>query len=305
MKRLIHICLLLFIISGVKAQALKCNVQVVSQQIQGTNRQVFQTMQNAFFEFLNNRIWTNHVFAPEERIECNLMFNITEQLSADEFRGTLQIQLRRPVFNSNYNTVMLNYVDNDIQFKYIEFESLDFEMNAFTSNITSILAYYAYVILALDYDSFGFEGGSAFWQTAEKIVDNAQNARESGWKPYETTSHKNRYWFVKDFIDPAYAPCREFLYRYHRLGLDLMDVKVAEARAEIALSLESLQSVFRKKPDPFLQPLQVIFDAKADEIVHIFSESFTDEKNRAYQILVEINQANSNKYKTILENPSN
>jgi len=261
-------------------------------------------MQEAAFEFMNNRVWTNNVFSIEERIECNLMFNLTEQLSADEFRGTLQVQARRPVFNTNYNTVMFNYVDNDIQFKYIEFEPLEFDITSHTSNLTSILAFYAYVILALDYDSFGYEGGTPFWQAAEKIVDNAQNTREPGWKPYENTSHKNRYWLAKDFNDADYSPTREFMYRYHRQGLDLLDSKISEGRAEIANSIELLQTIFRKKPDPFMQPLHIIFDAKADEMVNVFSESFPEEKNRMYQVLSEINQANATKYKKILENPS-
>lgn len=283
-------------------QELKCNVQIVSQQVQGTNKQVFETLQSEIYEYMNNRVWTNHVFSIEERIECNIMFNITEQLSADEFRGTLQIQSRRPIFNTNYNTVMLNYMDNDIQFRYIEFEPLEFDMNSYISNLTSILSFYAYVILALDYDSFSPEGGTALWEAAERIVDNAQNAQEKGWKPFDNTSHRNRYWLVKDFIDSEYAPCREFLYRYHRLGLDLMDSKVNEGRAEISNSFELLQKVFRQKPDPFLQPLHLIFDAKSDEIVSIYSESFPDERSRVSQILNEIDQANANKYKSIMEN---
>jgi hypothetical protein len=141
-------------------------------------------------------------------------------LSADEFKGTLQVQSRRTVFNTNYNTVMLNLLDNDIQFRYIEFEPLEFDPTTHTSNLTSILAYYAYFILGLDYDSFGFDGGTPYFQAAEKIVDNAQNATEKGWKPFDNTSHKNRYWMVKDFLDTDYAPCREFIYRYHRQGLD-------------------------------------------------------------------------------------
>jgi len=305
MKKVLSILLFTGLVHYACSQELKCNIQVITQQIQGTNRQVFQTMQEAMFEFMNNRVWSNHVFGPEERIECNLMFNLTEQLSADEFRGTLQIQARRPVYNTNYNTVMLNYVDNDIQFKYIEFEPLEFEITSHTSNLTSILAFYAYVILALDYDSFGYEGGTPFWQTAEKIVDNAQNAREPGWKPYESTSHKNRYWLAKDFMDADYSPTREFIYRYHRQGLDMMDGKIAEGRAEIAGSLELLQTIFRKKPDPFMQPLHMIFDTKADEIINVFAESFPEEKNRIYQLLTEINQANATKYKKILENPTN
>jgi len=303
MRKLLNILLVfVFSLTTVNSQELKCNVQVIANQVQGTNRQVFETLQSEIYEFMNNRVWTNHVFGIEERIECNMLFNITEQLSADEFRGTLQVQARRPVYNTNYNTVMLNYMDNDIQFRYIEFAPLEFDPNSYISNLTSILAFYAYVILALDYDSFAPEGGSPYWQTAELIVDNAQNAQEKGWKPFDNSSHRNRYWLVKDFVDPEYAKCRQFLYHYHRLGLDVMDSKVNEGRAEIANSLELLQEVFRQKPDPFLQPLHLIFDAKSDEMVNIFSESFPEEKNRVYQILNEIDQANANKYKAMIEN---
>lgn len=293
----------LLAISGVfvSGQELKCNVQIVSQQIQGTNKQVFETLQGAIDEFMNNHVWTNNVFGIEERIECNLYFNITEQISADEFSGTLQIQARRPVYNTNYNTTMLNFMDNDIHFNYIEFEPLEFDVNTYLSELTSLLGFYAYVILALDYDSFSFEGGTPYWEAAEKIVSNAQNSSMSGWKPYDNTSHKNRYWLVKDFIDEDYSPCREFIYRYHRHGLDVMDSKVVDGRAEIASNLELLQEVYRQKPDPFMQPLVIIFDAKADEIVNAFSESYQEEKNRAYEILVEINQTNKKKYQAILE----
>lgn len=301
MKRFAGLVLLLSLFAASNAQELKCNVQVVSQQIQGTNKQVFETLQNAIYEFMNNKAWTNNVYGPEERIECNLMFNITEQLSADEFKGTLQIQSRRPVFNTNYNTVMLNYMDNDIQFRYIEFEPLEFDPTAHISNLTSILAYYAYIILGLDYDSFGFDGGTPYFLAAEKIVDNAQNVAEKGWKPFDNTSHKNRYWLVKDLLDTDYAPCRDFIYQYHRQGLDLMDGKPVESRAAIAVDLELLQTVYRKKPDPFMHPMHVIFDAKADEFINVFSESFPEERARVLSILNEIDPANSTKYKAITE----
>ncbi len=301
MKRTVGIFVLAALFGVAQAQELKCNVQVVTQQVQGTNKQVFETMQNAIFEFMNNKVWTNHVYGTEERIECTLMFNIQEQISADEFRGTLTVQSRRPVFNTNFFTVMMNYVDNDIQFRYIEFEPLEFDPTSHISNLTSILAYYAYFILGMDYDSFGFEGGTPFFQAAEKIVDNAQNAAEKGWKPFDNTSHKNRYWLVKDILDPDYSPCREFIYRYHRQGLDAMDSKPVESRAGISTDLELLQSVYRKKPDPFMHPMHVLFDAKADEFVNVFSESFPEERARVSAILLEIDQANAAKYKSIAE----
>ena len=282
-------------------QEFKCNVQVVSQQIQGTNKQVFQTLQNAIYEFMNNRVWTKHVYIMEERIECNMMFNITEQLSADEFKGTLSVQARRPVFNSNYNTVTLNFVDNDIHFRYVEFSPLEFDLNSHTSNLTSILAFYAYYVLGLDYDTFSLFGGSTYFTNAERIMLNAQNAPESGWKPLDDLAHKSRYWLVKDMIDVEYEPVREFNYRYHRLGLDLLDEKVAEGRAEITNSLELIQQVYRKRPDPYMYLLRLVFDAKVDELVSVYTESFPEERSRAHTILIEVDKPNINKYKSILE----
>ena len=276
-------------------------MQVVSQQIQGTNKQVFQTMQNAIFEFMNNRVWTNHVYTMEERIECNLMFNITEQISADEFKGTLSIQASRPVFNSNYSTTTLNFIDNDIHFRYVEFSPLEFDLNTHGSNLTSILAFYAYYILGLDYDTFSLFGGTSFFENAERIVINAQNAPESGWKPLDDLAHKSRYWLVKDMLDTEYEALREFNYRYHRQGLDLMDEKVAEGRAEITNSLELIQDIYRKRPDPYMYLLRLIFDSKVDELINVYTESYPEERNRAHEILVEVDKTNTTKYKAILE----
>ena len=298
-----YVVILFFLLTPVlvTAQELRCNVQVVSQQIQGTNKQVFQTLQNAIYEFMNNRVWTDHVYTMEERIECNLMFNITEQPSADEFKGTLTVQASRPVFNSNYTTTTLNFIDNDIHFRYVEFSPLEFDLNSHLSNLTSILSFYAYYILGLDYDSFALMGGSPYISNAERIVLNAQNAAEPGWKPLDNLAHKNRYWLVKDMLDSEYEGIREFNYHYHRLGLDMMDKDVAEGRAEITNSLELLQKVYRSRPDPYMYLLRLLFNSKVDEIVGIYSESVSEERTRAYQILIEVDKPNTNKYKAILE----
>lgn len=301
MRKTLFLLFLLFLSVNLRSQEFRCNVQVVSQGIQGSNKQVFQTLQNAIYEFMNNRVWTNHVYTMEERIECNLMFNITEQLSADDFKGTLTIQVSRPVFNTNYLTTTLNFVDNDIRFKYVEFSPLEFDLNMHQSNLTSILGFYAYFILGLDYDTFSRFGGTTYFANAERIVLNAQNAAESGWKPMDDVSHKNRYWLVKDMIDTEYQPVREFNYRYYRLGLDVMDEKVVEGRAEITNSLELLQDVYRSKPDPYMYLLRLVFDAKVDEIVNVYTESYPEERNRAYNILVEVDKPNANKYKAILD----
>jgi hypothetical protein len=301
MRKIGLLLLILLFSLNLQSQELRCNVQVVSQSVQGSNKQVFETLQNGIYEFMNNRVWTNHVYTMDERIECNLMFNITEQLAADDFKGTLTIQVRRPIFNTNYNTVTLNFVDNDIRFKYVEFSPLEFDLNSFTQNLTSILGFYAYYILGLDYDSFSLFGGSTYFANAEIVVLNAQNAVEGGWKPMDDISHKNRYWLVKDMIDADYAPVREFNYRYHRLGLDVMDEKVIEGRAEITNSLELLQQVYRKKPDSYMYLLRLVFDAKVDEIVNVYTESYPEERNRAYDILTEVDKPNANKYKAIME----
>jgi hypothetical protein len=194
---------------------------------------------------------------------------------------------------------MLNFVDNNIHFRYVEYEPLEFDVTQHLSNLTSILAYWAYMIIGLDYDSFSLLGGTPFLQQAENIVTNAQNAREAGWKPFESLDHKNRYWLVTDILSDGYRPLREFYYGYHRLGLDVMDGKVTEGRAAIAENLDKLQEVYREKPDPFMYWLQLIMDAKSEEMINIFSESFTEEKNRAIRVLQEIDPANKTKYEQI------
>ncbi len=296
--------ILLIVITGtlkINCQELMCNVQVITQQIQGTNKQIFQTLQTAIYEFLNNTAWTSQVFATEERIECNMLFNIKEQISADEFKGTLQIQVRRPVFNSSYNSVLLNYVDNDLQFTYVEYQPLEFSETSHLSNLTSILAFYAYIIIGLDFDSFSYEGGTPYFHLAEKIVNNAQNASEKGWRAIDSQGRKNRYWLINNILKEDFSPVREFIYKYHRLGLDRMYNKTNEARSDIAEYLKLLQEVSRNKPDPFMHFLQVMFDAKSDELVNIFKESFQDEKTRVYALLSEIDPSHGNKYDQIMK----
>lgn len=281
---------------SLSAQELNCRIQVVSSQIQGTNKQIFNSMQKAIYEFMNNTKWTNHVYGENERIECNILINLTQQISADEFSGTMQIQASRPVFNSNYNSALFNFLDNGIQFKYAEQEVLEYNTTTHTSNLSALLSFYANIILGLDYDSFSNEGGTEFFTNAEAIVSNAQNAPERGWKAYE--DRKNRYWLIENILNDTYSPVREFYYNYHRLGLDLMSEKTTDGRAVIAESLKLLQQVHRKKPSSFI--MQVLFDAKADEIVNIFSEAFPEEKRRVYNILKEVNPANTSKYDKLL-----
>ena len=256
-------------------------------------------MQRDIYEFMNNTVWTNHVFSYAERIDCNILINLTDQLSADEFKGTIQIQLSRPVFNTTYKSTMLNFIDNNFQFRYVEFQPLEFDPSTHRSNLVSVLAYYTYMILGFDYDSFSPLGGTEFFQMAEKIVTNAQNAPEPGWKPYDGSRNRNRYWLVKNILDKEYEGVRQFLYDYNINGLDKMESKIAEARTSMVESLKLIQDVYRKKPDPFMYLVQVVLEAKSDELINIFSEAFPEEKSRVVQILTEIDPANKAKYEKI------
>ncbi|MDF1560721.1 MAG: DUF4835 family protein [Bacteroidales bacterium] len=291
---------MLFAVSGVISQELYCNVQVSAQKIQGSNREVFQSMQRDIYEFMNSMVWTDNLFSFSERIECNILINLDEQLSADEFRGTLQVQLRRPVFNTTYESTVLNFVDNNFQFRYVEFQPLEFNPNSHTSNLVSVLAYYAYLLIGMDFDTFSPNGGTPYFQIAEKIITNAQNAPEAGWKPYDGSRNRNRYWLVKNILDSEYSGVRQFVYLYHIRGMDRLESDITRARTEIYESLRQLQEVYRRRPDPFMYYMTIILDAKADEIVNIFSQAFPEEKNRVVQILTEIDPANDSKYQKIL-----
>jgi len=283
----------------VYSQELNCNVQVSAEMIQGSNRQVFENMQRDIYEFMNNTVWTNHVYSYSERIDCNILITINEQISADEFNGTIQVQLRRPVFNTTYNSTILNFIDNSFRFRYVEFQPLEFDPNTHRSSLISVLAYYAYMILGFDYDSFSLMGGTDFFRVAEKVVTNAQNAPEPGWKPYDGSRNRNRYWLVKNVLDNQYDGVRRFLYEYNINGLDRLESRTSEARVNIVESLRLIQEVHRSKPDPFMYLVQVIIDAKSEELVNIFSESFPEEKSRVIQILTEIDPANKAKYERI------
>lgn len=298
-KLIFIICIFFTVFYKTLSQELKCNVQVVANEIQGTNKQVFQTLQSELYEFMNNTSWTNHVFSNEERIECNFLLRINNQTS-DEFSGTLQIQARRPVYNSSYKTTLINLIDNNVYFQYVEYEPLEFNPASYISNLTSLFAFYAYIVLGFDYDSFSLEGGTPFFQIAEKIVNNAQNAKETaGWLSYESNK-KNRYWLVENLLSDKYSSLREFTYNYHRLGLDRMSEKINEARVQISEDLLLLRKIYREKPSLSMPFFDIILDAKSDEFVDIFSESFPDEKARVVNILSEIDPSNQEKYRKII-----
>ncbi len=298
MKKFLLIILIVLISFPVFSQEIYCTVKVDFQQVEGTETKVFENLERSLFEFLNNRKWTNYKFGVEERIECTILITISERLSSDEFSGNINIALKRPVFNAAYSSTTLNFIDKDFEFVYVEFQPLDFQENIFISNLTSVMAYWVYMFIGLDFDTFAYLGGTPFYEKAENIVTAAQNESYSGWKAYE--SQKNRYWLVENLLNPAYQPVRKFLYEYHRKGLDLMYDNADAGRTSMLKTLNYLQQVQDQKPGLFL--LQIIRDAKSDEFVNVFSEGSPSEKTKAMNLLMEIDPANTSKYETIIQN---
>lgn len=283
----------LLFLSG-NSQELNCNVQVLTPQIQG-DKKIYETLQNGIFEFMNNTKWTKDNFQNDERIPLTLIITINERVS-DEFKATMQVQSSRTAYRSSYNSVLFNHNETDFTFRYLEFQPLEFSENTNMSNLTSVLAFYAYMAIGIDYDSFSPEGGTQYFRRAQTIVANAQNAPEKGWKAFEGS--KNRYWLVENATNETFAPLRECFYRYHRFGLDIMHQDVVEGRKAILDAIELLRKVHKDKPGSF--NLQIFFNAKSDEIVNIFSKAFPDEKSKVVNILNEIDPANSIKYAKIL-----
>jgi hypothetical protein len=286
------------VISG-RAQEFDCMVNINYQKVEGTDKQTFETMQTAVYEFMNNRKWTNYNIKLEERIECSLLITINERPSTDEFRGTINVVLRRPVFNTAYNTILLNHYDKDFYFKYLQFQPLDYADGTVSSNFTQVLAFYVNLMLGFYFDSYSLDGGTVFFQKAQDIVNIAQSISEPGWKGFE--SIKNRFWLIENIMNGSNAPMREFYYTYHRLGLDQMYDKQEMGRAAITESINLLYKIYNAKPDLYL--LQTTMDAKKDELVNIYSDSRVPpmEKNNVVNILKEIDPANSSKYLAILE----
>lgn len=277
------------------AQELNCNIQINSDQVQGTNKSVFNTLQKSMTEFVNNRRWTEMTYATDERIECSMNI-IVKKVEDDMFVTEIQIQSRRPVFNSSYNSTLFNYKDNEYVFQYKEFDQLEMTENTINSNLTAVLAYYAYLIIGYDMDSFSRMGGTPFFQIAESIVNAAQAADLPGWKAFE--SPRNRYALINNILDEAFKKYRNFFYEYHRLGLDEMTANATNARARIMTGLPLLREANRARPSAVL--ISSFLDAKNDELINIFSKATEKEKTEAVQILTDVNPTGANRYERIL-----
>lgn len=298
MKKLIVFAAVVLASLNAIGQELNCQVQVLSPQIQGTTeKRIFDNLQKQIFEFVNNTKWTTDIYSAEERINCSFIITVQEKVSTDEYKASIQIQSTRTAFKSSYNTTLLNHQDAEFQFRYVEFQPLDFSINQHMSNLTSVLAYYCYVVLAFDYDSYALNGGTPWWQKAQTIVANAQNAVEKGWKSSEST--KNRYWLVENMLQPLFSPLRECIYKYHRLGFDVMYQDVEGGRAVVLEALKSLEAIHNQRPLSF--PMQVFFNAKNNEIVSLFSGGTTEEKSKVVPLLQKIDPGHGITYQRITQ----
>ncbi|CAG0987371.1 hypothetical protein FLAV_02112 [Flavobacteriales bacterium] len=299
MRKKLTYFLLLICVNSLYAQELNCVVQVNSTQVANVEKRVFETLQKAIFEFMNNRKWTTDIYKNDERIQCNILLNITEVVSQNEFKATISVQSSRSVYASSYSSTIINHIDKDFQFKYVEYEPLEFSDNVFISNLTAVLGYYAYIILGADYDTFSQNGGTPYFQKALAIVNLAQSAPEQGWKAFENIN--NRYWIAENYTNQIFSPLREFMYKYHRLAFDIMATDVDKGRKEAFEALKLLEKVHIQRPGNF--QLSFLFNAKADEIINLFQGSTdANEKQEVLQLLGKINPQNINRYQKILQN---
>ena len=287
---------LIFFVFNHKIISQELNAQVIvnSNLVNQTNQQIFQTLEKSLNEFLNNQSWTNKEFLSNEKITCSFIFTLSSYKN-DKFEGTLQVQSQRPVFDSNYDSPVLNFLDKDIEFKYQEFQPLFFNKSSFESNLVSIVSYYSFLIIGLDMDTFKLNGGSFSFDNAQTIVNLARQSGFKGWNPNE--SDRNRFWLIESILSNSFNDYRESLYIYHKKGLDFMTNNNFEAKISILESINNLEKVYNVRPDSYL--LQIFFDAKSDEIVNIFSGGPKVDLNSTLSVLKKISPFFNSKWKQI------
>lgn len=262
------------------AQELNCTVEVNSDQINGTNKSVFETLKEAITEYMNTTKFSNAQLSANERLECRLFLTVKDYTD-NVITGDLQVQLTRPVYNSSYTTTLLNLKDTKIDFAYQEGEPLTFSENTMESQLTAILNFYAYLFMAVDFDSFSRRGGEPFYERLKQIVQMGQSSGEQGWKAFEDP--KNRSGILAAYTDQSTSMIRDMVYEYHRTGLDEMSVSVDKGRQHITETLDNLEKVY--KANPMSVALNIFHDSKLDEVVNIYSEAPVTERTRIYNLM--------------------
>ena len=295
-KASVIILMLLPVFQLIRAQELNCKVNVNTDQIQGTNQTVFTALQEALTSYMNDRQWTDYSYQAEERIECTVSI-VVNSYANGVFDADLQIQSNRPVYGSTYQSPLFAHLDGDFAFNYNEGDVLSFSETSFGNNLTEVLAFYAYVIIGMDCDSFSPMGGTPFYQKAEQIVNRAQSSNEAGWKAFE--DHRNRYSLINNFLDDLMVPFRQYIYTYHRLGLDQMSASPDKGRAEICNKILSLRDAYKSRPSAVA--LTDFAETKMDELVNIFSKGSEAEKTNVHEILMDVDPTRNTLYDKLLE----
>lgn len=294
-KALVVIIILLSGLTTSYSQEFLGNIQIQSQGVDGVDPSVFSNMETTLFEFMNNRVWSSYNFKIEERIEFTMVITIKEVQGSDVFSGSINLVLQRPVYGSDYNSVIINLVDDDVRFEFIPHQSMDYTDGTYTTNLTSILAYYAYLMLGLDFDTFSLEGGTEFYEKAMAVVTAAQNSNEKGWQAFE--GPKNRYQLIENILNPSYSDLRKLLYEYHMKGLDIMSDDLIGGRAAVGKTLRYLKNVYDKRSGLYF--LQVMLEAKRGEIINIFTKASPAEKTDMINIMKEVDPPNGTRYEAV------
>jgi hypothetical protein len=304
-KKIFLFSLLLCWVSLARTQELQANITVLSNRIPSSvDHKIFQTLQGALNDFLNNRKWTNENFQANERITCNFLLNLSAAQDNNIYAASLTVQAARPIFNSSYQSPLINYMDDAVTFRYVQFQPLDFNESMvqgsepFAANLTALFAYYVNIILGLNFDSFALRGGDPFYQKAQNIVNNApEGSNISGWKPFDNV--RDRYWLIENLTNAKYTSIHDAIYAYYRVGLDQMYDKDAEARAGILGALNLLNTVNTENPNSMI--LDVFFQGKALELSKVFKQANPDDKGRALDLLTKMDIPNINRYKQELQ----
>ena len=298
MRKLFILLLTIFSLNA-GAQELLATVTIsVGPKISTTDRNVFRDMKTAFQQFLNSRKWTSDSYQQHEKINCSILVNINDMPSIGVFSASVQIQSARPVYNSNYTSLLLNFADRDWAFEYIESQPLDYNDNTFTNNLTSMLAFYAYLVIGMDYDSFSELGGTPYFQRAPTVVNNAQSSNRPGWQSLGNT--RNRYWIIENLLNPQLADVRRMIYSYHRLGLDTFEKTPDQSRTVILTGLKNMRKARDINPNAIL--IISFFDAKSKELANIFSDGQLPIRREAYDLITLMDPSNQATYAKMIKN---
>ena len=278
-------------------QELNSKVLVNTEKLQSSEKLLFEEMESSIEQFLNNQIWTSDKFNTQEKINCNFIINIINEPSSNQYEATVQILSSRPIYNSSYETILLNHGDREWIFEYFPSQTLEFVENGFNDNLTSLLSFYAYMIIGIDYDSFEEKGGEESFKLAWKILNTSQNSGYKGWDQFG--SRKNRYWICENFLNPEFEKVRKAIYSYHIKGMDKLYIDPIESRSTIMGDINSLNDVNKKNFNSAI--VSLFIDAKADELTKIFKGGSLNERRQVFNLLSEISPSNIDVFNKILE----